>query len=1101
METASDILDVLRQLAQKLVVCSGETPLETTSATLGEQASSLVNEYPQSILATCLSTVAQDSLACLDSSPREAWALASIAYEMARFSTDTHLQIKTALTLATALNRLGEFRDARSLADSAASQSEQQQDIENVVQSLCEAAWADVFIGDLNDAIAKIHRVRSMTSGPQFLARCDWIEGRVLSEQGQLGEAQVLLEKACNTLRELRLTLSAARCEWDWAMVYARGERRELFSLLERLRRTFETAGCRLEVSLCDWLKAAALIETDQFSQAAEPLLTAKREFASLGAFYFVALCNRDLASVYRQPDQSDDALHLLHQARGYFLSHAIRAQVATCDINLGTIHYASNHYEQAAAFYEEAAEFSKGDGRELRAAFLHINLGLVHIKQGHFSQAFDRLHRALEIARSKNRPLLTSACHHGLAACYRELGQYAQALSHLQQMKEICLEHDKREALAACDIELAQVHLALGDISSAVSCLEQAHSIGEQERLESLVAICNRLLSQSASPTADKSLVLERIASARDHFLKHTQVVDAALCDLTEGELRLHWEEPKPAKMCFQRARKVLGLGFRDQAWRADYGLGRCAAKSGLRQLALKHYLRAIRTISAERSALVTEQLSNDYHARCQSVFDEGLLLALEEDEPESLLQVIEASKARVFLTLLQHRGWKQKRNHSDPFVANLISREKELRYRLNTLRGQIAVQIPKSVGEPFRSETESQSISSVALQELNGLSQSYEAVVTQLRMATAGLAGVSAPAPFDLAKFRHTVSAAMGSNWAALDYYLTDMGLTVVVISPERLEMTHKTISPFDQAMLENCTSTEPDLRELTFRGTLRGRSMSSDGCKSLQNLFRLLIPRDLNAETLIIAPHRSLHNLPFPALILPDRKTYLIEQHAVLYVPSLQALQHLLQSPQRTTLSDPIVMGVSHFGQRASSLSFVPLEVDRVREVFGGRGRYLREDEATRQRLLELNGSGELARAEVVHMSTHAFLDRRSPHQSRVLLYDDELSALDILDLSLQARLVTLSACQTALGERGQGDELLSIAHAFFYAGAQALLATLWLVEDRATVELVERFYRHWAQGENGACALQQAQIEMIHEGHPPYHWAPCILMGNP
>ncbi|MBI4788847.1 MAG: CHAT domain-containing protein, partial [Chloroflexi bacterium] len=113
----------------------------------------------------------------------------------------------------------------------------------------------------------------------------------------------------------------------------------------------------------------------------------------------------------------------------------------------------------------------------------------------------------------------------------------------------------------------------------------------------------------------------------------------------------------------------------------------------------------------------------------------------------------------------------------------------------------------------------------------------------------------------------------------------------------------------------------------------------------------------------------------------------------------------------------------------------------------------------------------------------------------------LHDHALTTLDILDLTLNARVVTLSACQTALGQGGRGDELVGLARAFFYAGARALLATLWSVEDQSMVELTGRFYRHLAGGENIAAALQQAQIEMIREGRTPYQWAPLALMGRP
>jgi CHAT domain-containing protein len=193
--------------------------------------------------------------------------------------------------------------------------------------------------------------------------------------------------------------------------------------------------------------------------------------------------------------------------------------------------------------------------------------------------------------------------------------------------------------------------------------------------------------------------------------------------------------------------------------------------------------------------------------------------------------------------------------------------------------------------------------------------------------------------------------------------------------------------------------------------------------------------------------------------------------------------------------------LVLGLSDFGDVLRALPHAADEVAMLREVLDGRGEFLWGAQATRHKLLDLDATGELRRFDVLHLATHAVLDSAAPHQSRVLLADDALTALDIFDLSLNARLVTLSACQTALGQGGQGDELLGLARAFFYAGARALLATLWQVEDCSMVELTQRFYRHWADGANLAIALRQAQIEMIRAGSPPYHWAPFVLMGQP
>lgn len=1041
-----------------------------------------------------------DALARLDQSPREALAMARETYNLAFAKNDSLTLANTALTLAIILNRLGEFRDALSLGDVAATQFFANGDDEHAAHALCEVAWAHTFIGDLSQSSAAMERARVITSSSLIHARCTLIEARVLSGQAHYPEAIKLLEKACNGFQAVQLPLDAARCERELVEIYIWSGQGETVTSLVTLRQTFEASGCILDAAICDLMLAIVLSETNRYFQTLEPLLSARDQLTKLQAHFFVAWCDLVLGIVYRHLNRFDESLQRFHQARDYYLSHTIRKDVSACDINLGNTYYVLNRYDEALALYQEAADLSLADGREARAARIYTNMGLVYAKQGNFSKALDLHYRALQIATSKDLAVLAASNHGDLAACCRQLGQYDKALVHLQERARLAGQVSG-ERFAAHRIDLAALYSARGETAKAIACLQEAKIAAVAEGLDSFVAVCDRQLAHASVQTKNRKHTRALVQNARRLFLKHTQTVDAALCDLTEGELHLAWKEFAAAQACFQRARDVLSPAFPDQAWRTDYGLGRCASATGDPAAALAHYLRAVRAIATSRSLFVTEQLSNDFFAHRQSVFDEALSVALQQGAAESALEVIEASKARTFLTALQgaQRDWKLRDDHGDPHIAGLIAREKELRYQLDALAQRVAVQAVQGNGEPLRGNTVL-TPSSAELQELNALSQVYESVVTQLRLAIAGLAGVSAPAPFALEKFREAAHAAFGPDWTALDYYLTGDTLMVVIVDSECVRVERKMLSAYDCTILDDCVTTEPDLCELVYRGTLNGMAAPTPGTKYLQYLYRLLIPSELGA-TLIISPHGKLHALPFHALIAPRDGAFLIEQHTVLYSPNLQALQLLLNEPVDSVVRQPLVVGVSDFGDRMRPLPSAAIEVDAVNQAWEGRGESLRGEQATRRKLLELNATGKLRNFDVLHLATHAVLDSAAPYQSCIALADDNLTVTDILDLSLNARLVTLSACQTALGNIGRGDELIGLARAFFYAGARALLATLWQVEDTAMVELTGKFYRNLAQGKNAALALREAQIAMIRAGCPAYHWAPFVLIGRP
>jgi CHAT domain-containing protein len=110
---------------------------------------------------------------------------------------------------------------------------------------------------------------------------------------------------------------------------------------------------------------------------------------------------------------------------------------------------------------------------------------------------------------------------------------------------------------------------------------------------------------------------------------------------------------------------------------------------------------------------------------------------------------------------------------------------------------------------------------------------------------------------------------------------------------------------------------------------------------------------------------------------------------------------------------------------------------------------------------------------------------------------------LQATDILNLRLQADLVVMSACQTALGAEVRGEGLVGLTRAFLYAGSPRVVASLWTVPDLSTAEFMTRFYRYMlVDGLAPAAALRRAQVSMWNEGRwaRPYYWAAFTLQGE-
>ncbi len=153
-----------------------------------------------------------------------------------------------------------------------------------------------------------------------------------------------------------------------------------------------------------------------------------------------------------------------------------------------------------------------------------------------------------------------------------------------------------------------------------------------------------------------------------------------------------------------------------------------------------------------------------------------------------------------------------------------------------------------------------------------------------------------------------------------------------------------------------------------------------------------------------------------------------------------------------------------------------------------------------------------SPDLAQYRNVHFATHGVLDSRRPELSKLVLslYDEKgkpqngfLLLNDIYSLNLDADLVVLSACRTALGKEVRGEGLIGLTRGFMDAGAARVLASLWSVEDRATADLMGSFYRAMLRRKlSPAEALRRAQLEMASSPgrRSPYYWAGFSLQGE-
>jgi CHAT domain-containing protein len=288
----------------------------------------------------------------------------------------------------------------------------------------------------------------------------------------------------------------------------------------------------------------------------------------------------------------------------------------------------------------------------------------------------------------------------------------------------------------------------------------------------------------------------------------------------------------------------------------------------------------------------------------------------------------------------------------------------------------------------------------------------------------------------------------------------------------------------------------------------GPLEADKTGSEETRSLVELYqKLLAPVLANlpvgVRRLVILPDDALHKLPFAALRSAEGSP-LSAHYQITVAPSATLWLRWQRTPPEPAavpalvLADPI-----HLDEHLPRLPRSAREGRDILDALGGG--ILRLQEKASEAFLK---NVDLQPYEIVHLATHSVVDEENPEHSSVRLTPSpggrgHFEVADILALDkhgMEGKVVVLSTCESARGQILRGEGVMSLARAFFQAGAHTVVASLWNVDDRDGMELFERFYHYIGQGASVAAALQAAQRDRIAEGAPVAAWAAFVVLGD-
>lgn len=743
-------------------------------------------------------------------------------------------------------------------------------------------------------------------------------------------------------------------------------------------------------------------------------------------------------------------------------------------------------------------------------------NLAEIASARGDLIQAEDHLRSAHRIAEKalQGHPILPEILS-GLGSVERARGDLRAAGSYFEQALALHLQAaPESEEVAKTLVSLGEIAGRLGDVGQAREHFRRALSLREKAGpggilvAETLLAIGRQESAPGGDPEAARERLEQALRFAEAQVPEGLLVAETllALGRVAELEGDLPRAEIHLRRSLALRSKISPGTSLEAEALAA---LGRLEIARGSEEPGREHLCRAVDVLDLQRPRIGgLQENAATFEAAFSSTY-QGCIEALWRSGREAeAFHVLERSRARAFGRLLSERRLR---------FAELDPKSRAERGRLDAEYDRLQESLAR-----LSLSNDGPQVARIldALHDVR--TRQADLTARQLRDSPR-LAALEAAEPLDLAAAREALDSgtlllayAVGEEKTLL--FAIDVGaeprpgLAVFPLPVGRAEL-HRQVESLRSLVLD--PSSDP--AELRARGESLNRTLLGPA----ERLVR-------RARRLLVSPDGPLHALPFAVLshhgkTLAERKPLHFAASATVY----SALRRL--PPPVTPRPTPLVA----FGAPVYPPAAAEPPADRQVRSAAKRGLSLEPLPSSRQEVLALGALFPEARtflgaeateekakaaapdARIVHFAVHGLLDESLPLHSGLALTIPEhpaegrdnglLQAWEIFEsLRLDADLVTLSACDTALGKDAGGEGILSLTRAFQFAGARSVVASLWSVSDASTPELMRRFYSYLRDGKTKDEALRRSQVDLLRSGDPglahPYHWAAFQLYGG-
>ena len=902
------------------------------------------------------------------------------------------------------------------------------------------------------------------------------------SDQGDLPQALALLDLAGKIADGLQQPGLWGEVWKGRANVYQRHDRFEASLAATRLAAgIYQRSGDLFEVARARTVEVYTLGALGRFDQAIALAGWIRRQFHNFPRGQ--ATLSINLAQVYILAWKLEEALAELQEAYDHFMRLNLPKQAARALNNMGWACDEFGRLEQAEAYYRQAYPILiANDDIFVSLTSLH-NLALVCLRQGRFEETQAILAEARQKARQITDPT---------DSAYLDLyeGRVRRALSQPEQAEALLRRALNGFSRPGYVLEQAEARLELGrlmaegaDAGRPAEGLELLQQAGEAlEGYPSVIPLTQVQMEQGefllrlgrrADAARLAEAVLHSLAGIKPPLRLRQATAQALLAD------SLGRAQPERARELYAAATAQANADLPLLSVRCRYGLAQIEAEAGNLAAAEAAYIQALDALEKLERAFTSHRRRAGFKASYAKVAAELLeVLRRQPEHAARLLHWAERFKAQALADWLVNAPPDLS---STPALEILLLERQRLRTALD--QHMLVLGAAPCSGAMQRSAALlSDDRQAGQLADLRQALQTVQETIDRQKDAAlqwreaAWMDSEQALRLFD-------------EDTLLVSYFATSSGLYAISASAKDIQV-HK----MGAGLQEVESLWEHTRRSLTRLGPL------SNIQPRLARLWEILIAplaeRLEDGQRLLISPYGSLFQIPLAILYNPRRREYLVERHSIQGIPSLNILGAC--HSQASGRGAPLLVGYAGEPGQAGYLPGVLSEIEALAGLFPDAELRLGEAANVEALLSEAPGRG------VIHLAGHAYYDPQQPLESGMPLAGG--GWLRAGDLYLQrgrlgGALVILSGCEAALG-RTTGGETLGLSSAFLYAGATAVIAGLWRVDDAAASALMAGLYRALRGGSAAAEALQTAQLDLLRrpDWRHPFYWGAFQLNGD-